>query len=275
MVASTPSFSSHLQTSSVLRFFKRAIFRFSENCDDSCCRLIRQLQLICACAYGLRNVMGAQLTRRSRRSYYLYWYGAMACVCVSTPELKCCPMCSYGTYQEPHVCSIHRYDPNFIVYCTSCLRSFTKWDSFRKHMYRGCKGIEPTPGNKETVSQVEIFEHMPEMTDGGGDLLSKEVVPTDVPLKWHAATFILSIREHHLLPQVAVDTVVSSTTSLMSNVLGDILHDLRESLPIEAVETLDRKAEDGLFNASHLFEGLSTPYLQKKFFKEHCHLVVS
>ena len=45
-------------------------------------------------------------------------------------------------------------------------------------MYRGCKGIEPTstPGNKKTVSQGEIFEHMPEMTDGGGDLLSEEVV---------------------------------------------------------------------------------------------------
>lgn len=69
------------------------------------------------------------------------------------------------------------------------------------------------------------------------------------------------------------DNVVHRQYIYNNTVLGDILHNLRESLPIKAVETLDRKA-DGLFNASHLFEGLSTTYLQK-FFKEHCHLVVS
>ena len=59
----------------------------------------------------------------------------------------------------------------------------------------------------------------------------------------------------------------------MSSVLSGILQELRESLPMEAVQILDTKADNGLFDAKKLFDGLNTPYLQK-FFKEHCNLVV-
>lgn len=40
-----------------------------------------------------------------------------------------------------HVCKIHRYDPNFLIYCSSCLRSFKVWDTYKKHLYRGCKDV--------------------------------------------------------------------------------------------------------------------------------------
>ena len=111
--------------------------------------------------------------------------GSMACVRMNAaPELKCCAMCSYSTYQErqllEHVCTIHRYDPNFIVYCTSCLRSFTKWDSFRKHTYRGCI-ISPAPTNLETASLSEVADQTAEWSDDGGGLLDEEVDPAGVP----------------------------------------------------------------------------------------------
>ena len=51
-------------------------------------------------------------------------------------------MCSYGTGNledlTSHVCRMHQNDPKFHVYCKSCFRSYTKWDSYRKHIQRGC-----------------------------------------------------------------------------------------------------------------------------------------
>ena len=38
-----------------------------------------------------------------------------------------------------HVCKIHRHGPNFLIYCSRCLRSFRVWDTYKKHRYRGCR----------------------------------------------------------------------------------------------------------------------------------------
>ena len=39
-----------------------------------------------------------------------------------------------------HVCKIHRYHPNFLFYCSSCLRSNSNWNVhiIKKHVSRGC-----------------------------------------------------------------------------------------------------------------------------------------
>ena len=54
-----------------------------------------------------------------------------------------CSMCSFYAKDDvtlvSHVCKIHRHDPNFLVYCSRCLRSFRVWDTYKKHRYRGCK----------------------------------------------------------------------------------------------------------------------------------------
>lgn len=55
-------------------------------------------------------------------------------------ELLNCPMCSYIASHEKqllrHVCQIHEHDPNFLIYCSKCSRSFTKLESFQKHKLR-------------------------------------------------------------------------------------------------------------------------------------------
>ena len=54
---------------------------------------------------------------------------------------------------------------------------------------------------------------------------------------------ILSIKERHLLSQAAVDTMVSSTTSLVGTVLDDVLTELREGLPDETLTALEGKVK--------------------------------
>ena len=63
-------------------------------------------------------------------------------------------MCSFYAKNKDalvsHVCKIHRYDPNFLIYCSQCLRSFRVWTTYKKHLYRGCHG-----GDKETNTLSE------------------------------------------------------------------------------------------------------------------------
>ena len=67
-----------------------------------------------------------------------------------------CSMCSfYATDNDrlvSHVCKIHRYDPNFLIYCSRCLRSFRVWDTYKKHLYRGCTAIARDINPEEDVS---------------------------------------------------------------------------------------------------------------------------
>ena len=86
--------------------------------------------------------------------------------------------------------------------------------------------------------------------------------PRHPPIKWRAASSILSIKERHLLSQAAVDTMVSSTTSLVGTIFDDVLTELREGLPDETLTALEGKVKEGLFSVQP-FEGLETAHLQK------------
>lgn len=52
-------------------------------------------------------------------------------------------MCSFCAANNAtlitHVCKIYRHDPNFLIYCSRCLWSFRVSETYKKHLYRGCK----------------------------------------------------------------------------------------------------------------------------------------
>ena len=87
------------------------------------------------------------------------------------------------------------------------------------------------------------------------------------PLHWHAAKFILSIKERHSLSQSAINCVTSSTVSLMMNVNQGILNEMTmdPEVPDHVVRLLHNK-----FGAieSSLFSRLSTAYQQRTYFKD-------
>lgn len=195
-------------------------------------------------------------------------------------ELLSCQMCSYfGSHDEllRHVCQIHEHDPNFLIYCSTCSRSFTKLDSFRKHKSRSTKCSSqsdlshssltpqiPTPGpsNDETAPTLD-YE--------GAERSDSHPALRRPSTKWRAASFILGIKEKHLLTQAAIDTVLTSTTSLVDGLLQDFVAELRENLSEEAKAVLDEKVQGCL----QPFSGLETAYLQKKYFRESFNLLVS
>ena len=150
------------------------------------------------------------------------------------------PMCSYiASHEEQllrHVCQIHKHDPNFLIYCSKCSRSFTKLELFRKHKLRSsqCSNVifgktptSPSPSDDMSTTNYDSKES-----------LASSVVPCGLSTKWWAATYIMEIKEKHL-SQAAVATVISSTMSLVNGLLQGVLAELREELPEEARKVLD------------------------------------
>lgn len=181
-------------------------------------------------------------------------------------------MCSFGTRDleslTSHICRLHKSDPRFLIYCSMCLRSYTKWDSYRKHIQRGCSVIhqepEDTRGNDFPHENEEIGDPcLNEQPEYEAQLVSQE---------WLEAKYILNIKEKYILSQVAIDHVLASTKLLVSDILDGIIRDVCGSIPFDTVEVFKEKA--GTVNRS-LFENLSTAFLQRKYFKEHFNLVVS
>lgn len=188
-------------------------------------------------------------------------------------------MCSFTTNSldslVSHVCKLHKAHPRFHVYCRSCLRSYTKWDSYRKHIQRGCKTVlaehpEEEPSSPTRVAYlVEDMEVCLSPNEQSMRTAESEAVPSQ---QWHEAAYILQIKEQYYLSQVAVEQVVSSTCVLFEGLLAKLFEQLQSGLPSDSLE-LVRKETDQL--KSNLFKGLSTEYLQRKFFKESFNLVVS
>ena len=136
-------------------------------------------------------------------------------------ELVSCPMCSYFASREQplrHVCRIHEHDPNFLIYYSTCSRSFTKLDSFRKHKLRSSecssKGDQPSLTPQSRIVLDPTDDMSPTSNYDGGESSSIVLAPRRPSSKWRAATFILEIKEKHL-SQAAVDTatIVDDVTS--------------------------------------------------------------
>lgn len=187
-------------------------------------------------------------------------------------QVHTCNMCCY-TFRHldllaAHIISKHKDDPQFNVYCKLCLRSYTKWDSYRKHVQRGCSGCSTVlPNVSSPSSQLEIEEcndeDLPEVQPESSSIVNQS---------WHEAAFILNIKEQYVVSQAVIDHMLSSTKILVSNLLSGIINDLGDIVPIETMELIKSRIR---ITDTSLFNGLTTACLQKSFFKQHFDLVVS
>lgn len=153
-----------------------------------------------------------------------------------------CSMCSFHSRSlqslTKHICKSHRSDPRFHVYCKSCLRSYSKWDSYRKHIERGCQKIscgtdspiDDATADGATVDDASIDATEPNTTGSTiEDMDNSSTSLTAVSQQWQQAAYILSIKEKHILSQVAVDHGLSTTSMFLSEILSGLMDDIRNS----------------------------------------------
>ena len=195
--------------------------------------------------------------------------------------LNGCSMCSYASTSldalTKHVCKAHKHHPRFMVYCKSCLRSYTKWNSYLRHLKRGCHSYATNSdtgvtGHTSTTMNDDFDNVTDEMMDIDSVVYGNET-ENKTDSQWHQAAYILSIKEKYGLSQVAVDHIVESTKGLMTEFLNGFLNQTVSKHV--STETLNYLKSEAVRISSNLFKDLSTSYLQKKYFKSNFDYIVS
>lgn len=168
-----------------------------------------------------------------------------------------------------HLIKFHSNEPNFIVYCATCPRSFKKVNSLQKHYYREHKNVE-----HEDLSNVDRYHAEDQRNPGSEDEYDEDKARKE--FQHHVAKFLLGAKEKAKLTQTALDMVKDSTKNLLTEyfdiVKKALSSKLSESIGEEFHFTRDM---DELFSAERIFQGLDSVYDQRAYNKQNFNLIVS
>ena len=193
-------------------------------------------------------------------------------------SVRGCSMCSYTSISEEdvkkHVLKLHKHHPRFFVYCNSCLRSYTKWNSYLKHIQRGCRSVRLEGSITNSTNNEQETDKSYLVSNGIGDTSEELSEPKEEQDdQREQAAYILSIKEKYGISQVAVDHIVESTKSLVRDVLARFVNHISSSNQVspDALRYINEEAKKC---SDNLFKNLSTSHLQKKFIKDNFGYVV-
>lgn len=159
-----------------------------------------------------------------------------------------------------HLVRRHKHTPNFIIHCSvhGCGASYTKVGAFRVHLLRK---HHKTPINfdndtldndeNDIGNQEEDYHEMEDEND-----LHRKIMD---------AQFILRLRAQFSLPQAAIDEILLSTKTLVSDRFKYAKQKLINCIPDG---TLSDNDISEIF-ANRSFAELENEYLQEKFFQSH------
>ena len=161
-----------------------------------------------------------------------------------------------------HLVSFHSNEPNFLIYCASCPRSFTKVNSLQKHYYRKHKtAADDTHGQNHLMIPDE--NRLERTTSSKSEL------------KTHVAKFLLRAKEQAKLSQTALNVVKDSVKALFNEYCGVI----KQALAAKITDSIGQDFEfskdmDELFDAEIIFGGLNTEHQQRSYYLSNLNLVV-
>lgn len=208
-----------------------------------------------------------------------------------------CSMCSYCCCDSDdllkHTVKEHKNDPNFLVHCSICGMSCDKWNSFQRPVKR--KHSELDSDTRDERNDGEDIRHLDGRTDpntinpgiinptlnpgasddtGWGEDTATNTIDE---MQWHAARFVLNLKEKCNVTQVTVDHTIDATKDLLSQIVGAIKKKVTAKCDEANISLSDIEGNEdcSLFDTSFIFENINSEFLQKKFFKETFNLVVS
>lgn len=186
-----------------------------------------------------------------------------------------CEYCNYSCRVNEsdnyfkHLVKFHSNEPNFLVYCSNCGRSFSKVNSLQRHYTREHKDqdtcadeFEPAGIDDDAVCEENVEQEFDEHR-ARSDLCRQ------------AAKYLLRAREDAKITQTALDMVKDSTKAL----LGEYLDVVKKSLTVKLKDSIGHDFEfsqdmDDLFVADNVFTGLNSEREQRSFYLENFNLVV-
>ena len=180
-----------------------------------------------------------------------------------------------------HIGSVHAWEPRFKVTCgiDGCMRTYTSYRRYRAHIVN--KHSEHM--SDERVDTEEGLDHE---TDMYGieemDSVSFDDPVTEVsierPKLYNKALFLLKIKEERRLSQLAVNGLIGDISTLLEEEILSLKTNVikcmhEEHASTELITKINKQFSEKL--AVPPFEGLQSAYLQKKYFTDNFHLVVS
>ncbi|XP_028412421.1 uncharacterized protein LOC114535241 [Dendronephthya gigantea] len=171
-----------------------------------------------------------------------------------------CNICRYetniGNDYKKHMFKFHHHDANFKAVCGFCNRSYSKMDSFRKHIRR-----KHANEANEINDFMQVNEQVPDTPVGLVDKNYKQC---------HSAKYLLSLKASKVSERV-VNDIMETTQCFVSDILTDVKKAVDGKLKDEGVNMeIDY---EGIFDQGNLFADLSTTVQRKNYYKEHFGLV--
>lgn len=176
-----------------------------------------------------------------------------------------------------HIGVVHARDPNFHVKCgiQGCIRTYKNYSSFKKHVYRHHRDqLDPVhPDSSETSIQERSTP--PEIScgdDDGLDLLNPDNSDAGYDHTEQAALFVLKAKHIHKISQSALNDLLFDVSTMISDrvqyVENKVRPHLQGSSSSSALEAFQHPA------VVDPFRGLTTRYLQLKYYRESFGLLV-
>ena len=207
-----------------------------------------------------------------------------------------CSFCSLSLTGIPswfsHIRLVHSHEPGFFMRCSinGCALTYRNFSSLNTHVYRHHREAIIGRIHQQTITsgiecladdnapEREIFEHDDSTDDD--QLVRTEIrqllgIDSDEH-KQRCALFLLEMKEKFGISQKAIDRVVSGSEMLLANSARRIEAGVSHVLSSNDVDVAQIPALREYFdNLQSPFVGISSSYLQLKYFKDNFGLIVS
>ena len=186
-----------------------------------------------------------------------------------------------------HMRSVHSHESNFHLVCgiNSCPRTYTKFPSFKKHLYRHHRCqldssrvtiLTPTTDLKETESEVQMEQLLFDNEEGHDNEENHDFVTDPELEKKTFGLFLLKMKEVHKVSQNALITMVDDVNDLIQDKIKTLEIDVMSTLASFGVGSVCCNELKKLFSTAQCtpFSSLNTTYLQEKYYREYLGLLV-
>ena len=167
-----------------------------------------------------------------------------------------CTMCSFFALDEHclllHVVRKHRHEPRFMVHCNAhgCTATFSKYESFRKHVKRNHYVYDELDGiNHEDVQECRDNDH-------------------EKGLNNSQAAFLLNLKVKYGLSIEAIDYVITSVRDLTEIKLDDVTEKLKKTGTV-----LSDRDVANVFSTKAMFEHVNSENKRDSYFTKEFNFV--
>ena len=222
----------------------------------------------------------------SHMAFRIWW---LVLVVMTTATFVCqfCPFCCCNSrLLLRHTFGAHSSEPNFVYTCGigNCSQTLSTFSAATSHWSRRHKGRD-FGAQSVAISSSSITEDVTPDVDSDDQSAEQHDPPEALDFAGHeqlqlsrrsAGLFLLTLKERHQLTQSAVNFAVGQVQQMVAFISEDIRIAVESTLQQHYATTgVNAPDIDCCFETIDPFCGLTTEYLQTRFFRENFSLVVS